>query len=266
MRIGTTTPSYSSYYQSIDKQQKAMLRIATSQRINSAADDAAALAISEGMRGQISGLNQAASNTQNSVSLLNTAEGAMNNSTDVVQRMRQLDIQASNGIYTDGDRAAMQAEMNQLSAQLDTNANNTEFNTLKTNNGSLNNFITQVGANSGQNVSLSIANTSYTALGINNDVSTQSAASSNLQSIDGGLESLTSSRAQVGAITNRLTSSGENATQSAINLQSAESTIRDSDIARQTSLFQQSNVGMYAAMMSLAKSMNAQQSTLSLLA
>jgi flagellin len=266
MRIGTTTPSYSSYYQSMDKQQKAMLRIATGQRINNAADNAASLAISESMRGQIRGLSQASGNIQDSISLLNTSEGAMRNSSDVVQRMRELNIQAANGTYTDKDRAAIQAEMNQLSAQLDSTANNTEFNTMPTNNGSLNNFYTQAGANSGQNVSFSIGNTSAAALGINTDVSTQAAAAGNLQSIDNGLDSLLSSRVQVGAITNRLTFSGENATQAATTTQSSESRLRDTDIAQQVSLFQQSSVGLYAAMMAMSKGLAAQQNSLSLLA
>lgn len=263
MRIGTTTPSYT---QSLEKQQKAMLRIATSQRINSAADNAASLAISEGLRSQIGGLNQGTRNTQDSVSLLNTSESAMSSSTDVVQRMRELNIQASNGTYTNEDRQAMQTEMNQLRSQLDANATNTEFNTLKTNNGSLNNYIAQTGANTGQNLSLSIGDTSSTALGINSDVSTQAAASSNLQSIDSSLETLASSRSQVGAITNRLTVSSDNTSQSSMNLQSAESRLRDSDIAQQISLFNQSNIGMYAAMMALSKNMSEQKGTLSLLA
>lgn len=265
MRIGTSTLAYSAYDHSLEKQQKALVRMATAQRINSAADDAAGLAIAEGMNGQISGLNQAAGNAQDTVSLLNTAAGGMSNSADLVQQMRQLNIQAANGTYTDEDRSAIQTEMNQLNAQLNTNAANTEFNTIKTNDGSLNAFTVQIGANSGQNMSFSIGSTSSNALGVSSDVSTQAAAENNLASLDNGLNSLSASQAQIGALSTTLSYSADNATQSAVHVQSAESRLRDADIGQQSGLFSQSQVGMYAAIMALSKSMHAQQGTLSLL-
>lgn len=265
MRIGSNTPP-SSYYDTIDKQQKAMLRMAIGQRINNAADDAAVVEISEAMNGQIRGYNQAVNNIYDSSGLLNTAEGSMSDSTDVVQRMRELTIQSANGTYTDEDRSAMQGEMNQLSAQLDNNATNTEFNTLKTNDGSLTNFTTQTGPNSGDTVSLSIGDTSSTGLGINHDISTQSTALSNLGSIDTGLQNLTNSRVEIGAMSNMFSASANNATQSSLNLQSTVSRMRDADIGQEMTLFNQANVGMYAAMMAMSKNMTAQKGTLSLLA
>lgn len=265
MQIGAYSSSVYNYNQSITNMQKLMLQIATSKKINSAADDAATLAISQGMLGQVNGLAQAYDNTGNAISMLNTAEGAMGDSTAVLQRMRELSIQAGNGILTDSDRASLQQEMNQLNSQLNTNANNTEFNTIKTNDGSLNNAVIQVGANTGQTTSFSIANTSADGLSLSADVSTQAAAASTLTSIDSAIQQLSTNRSQIGAVTNGLEYSREYAAQAGENLESAYSTSSDADIALTATKLSQAQIQAYVNIMTLSKTMNMQQGALSLL-
>lgn len=266
MQINASTPSLLSYSQNLASSQKAMQQLATGKKINSAADDPAVLAILSGMQGQVGGLDQASDNTRNSISLLNTAEGAMGDSSSILQDMRTLTVQAGNGTLTDGDRAAIQQQMNQLSAQLDTNARSTQFNGINTNDGSLTNFVTQTGANSGQTVTTSISDTSAAALGINNDVSTQAAATNSLGTIDNGLQQISSDRTELGAVTSSLQFSADNTNQSSINLQSAASTMGDADIAKEASLFSASSIKLYASVMVLAKQMNQQKGIISLLA
>ncbi|NMM61470.1 flagellin [Clostridium sp. P21] len=263
MQIQSYSSSY--YNQSIAGKQMAMLRIATASKLNSAADNAANLAISENLKSQGTGLDQASRNIQDSTSLLDTAEGSMGNSTDVLQRMRELTVQAGNGTLTDEDRSCIQQEMDQLKSQLDSNAKNTQFNGIYTNNGTLSNFTTQIGANSGENMSISIGNVSSDALGISTNVATQSSASDSLKSIDGAINRLSSSRSKIGAITNSLDYTMDNANQTSLNYQSANSNYTDSDIAQQISLFTQSNTKLYSSIAALSNSMQQQQSSISLL-
>jgi flagellin len=267
MQINSFSSTISSYNQSLMNGQKAMQQISSGKKINSAADDPAVLAILSQMQGQIAGLDQADSNTQQSIDLMNTAEGAMSDSTDIIQSMRDLAVQAGDGTLTDQDRSAIQQQMNQYAAQLDNNANYTQYNGINTNDGSLTNFTTQVGANSGQTTSASIGDTSSTALGIDTNVSTQAAALNSLQTIDNGLQQVSSARADIGAVTNGLETSGINTSQSSTNLQSAASGMGDADLAYQASLFSQSNIQSYVSMMILSKQMqNQKQNTISLFA
>lgn len=266
MQIGAYSSSVSCYNQSISNTQKAMLKIATAQKINSAADDSANLAISQLMQGQINGLAQAYDNTGNAVSMLNTADSAMSNSTDVMQQMRQLSVEAANGTLTDADRASIQQEMSQLQAQVDTTANNTQFNTIQTNNGTLDAVI-QTGANSGQTANISIASTTSSALGINNpDVSTQAAAENTIGSMDNALGQISSTRGQVGVLTNGLNYTGEDLSNTAVNLQVANSNYTDTDMASAITSLNQSKIQSYINMMALKTSFGQQQGTLSLLA
>jgi flagellin len=267
MQINSSSSTISSYNQSLMNGQKAMQQISSGKKINSAADDPAVLAILSQMQGQIGGLDQAYSNTQQSIALMNTAEGAMSDSTDIIQSMRDLAVQAADGTLTDQDRGAIKQQMNQYASQLNNNANYTQFNGINTNNGSLNNFITQVGANSGQTTSTSIGDTSLAALGINTNVSTQAAASSSIGTIDNGLQQISSERANIGAVTTGLEMSSNNTNQSSTNLQSAASGMGDADLAYQASLFGQSNIQSYVSMMILSKQMqNQKQNAISLLA
>lgn len=140
MRINhniTALNTYRQYNTANNAQAKSMEKLSSGQRINSAADDAAGLAISEKMRGQIRGLDQASRNAQDGVSLIQTAEGALNETTDILQRMRELSNQAANGTTTDSDRTAMQDELNQLTSEINRIGNTTEFNTQKLLNGGI---------------------------------------------------------------------------------------------------------------------------------
>lgn len=255
-----------SYYnQALQNQQMAMLRISTAQRINSAKDDAAGLAISEGLQSQYNGLDQASSNMSQSQDLLNTAEGGMSDSSDILQRMRELSLQASNGTLNDSDRADIQTEMDQLNEQLDSNANNTQFNGIYTSNGTLKNFTTQAGTNSGQTISTSIGDMSSKGLGLTDNVSTQSDAAKTLSSIDNAISNLSSSRANVGAMTNTLDYGVSNSNQDSYNAQAAYSNYQDADISSELTSYNQAAVQEYASMMAMSMQMQNNQSKLSIL-
>lgn len=267
MQIGAYKTSYytNSLNTAVQKQQKAMLTMATGQRVNKAADDAAAMAIAQGMQGQISGLNQAQRNAQDSASMLNVAEGGMNSSAAVMQRMRELTVQASNGTLTDEDRSSIQMEMNQLNAQLNSNAANTQYNGINTNDGTLGGMVSQIGANAGQSMSTSVGNTAASALGINTDVSTQAAAETSLKSVDNGINGLSSIRSTVGTAINGLQRSSDVAASSSSNLQAAQSGYTDQDIAKASTLFASTGAGLYANIMNLSKLQQQQQGMMSLL-
>lgn len=265
MQIGSLMQSNSYYNRSVSSQQMAALRISTGQKINSAKDDAASLAISESLRSQFTGLDQAANNMGDSKDLLNVSEGAMGDSSDITQRMRTLTLQASNGTLTDSDRSNIQIEMTQLKGQIDSNANNTHYNGIYTNNGTLTNFTTQTGANSGQTSSMSIRNMSSSALGITGDVSTQAAASNNLNSLDNAIDTISSARGDIGAMNNRFDYAIQNATQTSYNEQAAYSIYRDTDVSSEISAYKQASVQTYANMMAMSSQMQTQQNTLSLL-
>lgn len=267
MQINSFSTSVSSYNQNLTNSQKAAQQIATGKKINSAADDPAVLAIISGMQGQISGSDQAYRNTQDSISLLNTADGAASNSSDVIQSMRTLSVQAANGTLTDTDRSIIQQQMNQYSAQLDSIAQNAQFNTIYTSDGTLGNFVTQVGANSGQTAAMTIGNISAAALGMNVDVATQASASSSIEAADSALQGVSTLQGNIGAVTNGLQASGRNVSQSSTNLKAAASSLGDSDIASQSTLFNQSKIQSYVSMMLLTQQMqNQRQGTISLLA
>lgn len=139
-----------------DQQQSAMEKLSSGLRINKAGDDAAGLAISEKMRGQINGLDQASRNAQDGISMIQTAEGALDESHSILQRMRELSVQSANDTNVDADREELQNEVDQLSKELDRIADNTEFNTQNLLNGDFEGKTFQIGANEGQNLELSI--------------------------------------------------------------------------------------------------------------
>jgi len=149
---------------------KSMERLSSGMRINRAGDDAAGLAISEKMRGQIRGLKQAARNAQDGISLIQTAEGALNETHSILQRMRELATQAATDTYTLTDRKEIQKEINQLLDEIDRIGNQTEFNTQKLLNGDYANKLIHIGANMGQNMEITVDDMRTTALGAGNAV------------------------------------------------------------------------------------------------
>lgn len=212
---------------------KAMEQLSTGLRINRAADDPAGLAISERMRAQIRGLNQAQRNALDGISLLQVAEGALNESHAILQRMRELAVQAANDTYSDSDRAFIQMEIDQLREELTRIGVTTEFNTMPLLDGSFTDKKIQVGANSGQHIEVNIGDMRADALGVGSGLSVLTHADANaaIATIDEAITTVSFQRATLGAMQNRLGHTINNLATMAENLQAAESRIRDVDIA-----------------------------------
>lgn len=233
-----------------NEQKLAMIKLSTAQRINSAADDAAGLAISEKMRAQIDGENVAVRNMRDSQSLMQTADGALNSTHSVLQRMRELSVQANNGLLTESDRAAIQQEFTQLRDTIDSIGKNTQFNTKNLLDGSFQNSNTTTNAN-GESLTSSISSALAGKLGdvqsglSLNDVNLQTNPKDALKIIDGAISQISDSRSSIGATTNRLDYSIQNSENKHYNMQASESRIRDADMAQEfmnlnrANLFQQ---------------------------
>lgn len=228
--------------------QSSIEKLSSGQRINKASDDAAGLAISEKLRAQIRGLNQANKNTENAVSFIQVTSGYLQETTDILQRIRELAVQSSNGLYSSEDRLQIQVEVSQLVAEVDRIASSAQFNGLNMLTGRYaDNEIGEkmtfhVGANVDQSISVNIASATAGALGlkgedqnggIGNLVSVEDAESSNmtLATIDNALKIVNSQRANLGAIQNRMETAAKGIAIAAENLTSAESIIRDEDMA-----------------------------------
>lgn len=209
-------------------------RIATGNRINSAADDASGLAISEKALSQATGLQVAAKNTQDTVGVLHIADGALDSTHSMLQRMRELATQASNGIYTDSDRKMLQTEFDQLKEQITKVGNDTNYNTHKLLDGSME-LVTHVGANEGQNKTIAIGDMRADALGLSSlSISTADGAGKALSQLDKAISTVSDQRAAIGAETNSLEHAYNNLTNGDINQQAARSRIQDADIAKES--------------------------------
>jgi len=247
---------------------KSLEKLSSGMRINRAGDDAAGLAISEKMRGQIRGLNQAQRNAQDGISLIQTAEGALNEVHSILQRMRELAVQAANDTNTQDDRNALQLEVDQLIKEIDRIANNTEFNTLKIVSGSFESasLIFHVGANSSQTIELTISAVNASAVGVSGvNISSQTGADAAISTIDNGIKYVSELRAKLGAYQNRLEHTINNLGTSAENLTAAESRIRDVDMAKEMMVFTKNNILMQAATAMLAQANQLPQAVLQLL-
>ena len=247
---------------------KSMERLSSGLRINRASDDAAGLAISEKLRGQVKGLNQAVRNAQDGISFIQTAEGALNETHSILQRMRELAVQGANDTLTDQDRDAIQQEINSLLAEVDRIANTTEFNTKKLLNGDAAttalNF--QIGANTGQSIAVTIATATTAALTINGiSVGSHSLANQAIASLDNAIKAISESRAKLGAIQNRLEHTITNLGVAAENLAASESRIRDADMAQEMVTFTKLQILQQAGTAMLAQANLAPQSVLALL-
>ncbi len=213
-----------------------MQRLSSGYRINGAADDAAGLAISEKLRAQTRGLNQAARNAQDGVSVLQTAEAAMGETGTLLQRMRELAVQGANDTLTSSDRANVQMEMDQLLQEVDRFASTTEFNTNKLLSGSYatNSMTLQVGANQAQVIAFTITTTTAASLGVSGiAVSSQASANAAIASLDAAINSISTERAKMGSLQNRLQRTISNLNSQAEALTSSESRIRDADVAKE---------------------------------
>lgn len=252
-------------------QAKSTEKLSSGYKINRAADDAAGLSISEKMRSQIRGLNKASSNAQDGVSLVQTAEGALNETHSILQRMNELATQAANGTNTSVDRSAIRAELDQLTSEIDRIQSTTQFNTMNlldgTFSGATNQMKLQVGALSGQSIDFSIANMCATKIGLKKtlSVSTFTKAGSYMKSVQDAIEVVSKQRSAMGAIQNRLEHTIANLDTTSENTQSAESRIRDTDMASEMVEYSKNNILAQAGQSMLAQSNQSTQGVLSLL-
>lgn len=252
--------------------QKSIEKLSSGLRINKAGDDAAGLAISEKMRGQIRGLNQASRNAQDGISLIQTVEGAMSETQAILQRMRELAVQASNDTNVTVDRLAIKEELSSLRSEIDRIANNTEFNQQKL----IGTAFTasaiklQVGANSGQNIEVIFTNMQASATQIDIgtadlEVSVQSTADALIGIVNSAITNVSTQRSKLGAIQNRLEHTIKNLDTASENLQAAESRVRDVDMAKEMMEFTKQNILQQAATAMLAQANQAPQGVLQLL-
>lgn len=251
---------------------KSTEKLSSGYRINRAADDAAGLAISEKMRAQVRGLNRASDNAQDGISLIQTAEGAMDQQHAILQRARELVVQAGNtGVLDDGttsgsgddDFQKIQDELDELQKEFARINDQTEFNKKKLLDGSYKDQYLQVGANDNQGISVTINKTTWTAP----DVTGGAGKGSTLlkENIDKAIKSVTTERSKLGAVQNRLEYTVKVDDNTAENMQAAESRIRDTDMADEMTRFSKESILQQAATSMLAQANQANQGVLSLL-
>jgi len=241
---------------------KSMERLSSGYRINRAADDAAGLAISEKMRGQINGLAQAQRNTQDGISLVQTAEGSLNEVHSMLQRVRELAVEYKNDTYSASNRTAIQSEVNQLASEIERIGASASFNGICLLNTSTT-VSFQVGSNDGETISVamvslgSVVGSSYFSL--------SATSSTDLSEIDAAIDAVSNQRSTLGAVQNRLEHSMSNAAVYQENLVASESRIRDVDMAEETVTLTKNQILSQAGTAMLAQANQAGQGVLSLL-
>jgi flagellin len=247
---------------SSDKVGKAMEKLSSGYRINRAADDAAGLTISEKLRGQIGGLNQAGRNTGDAVSLVQTAEGALNEVHSMLQRVRELAVQYKNGTLSTNDQTAIQSEVNQLKDEIERIGTDTEFNNIKLLNAS-STVSFQVGAADGQTIT--VATISIGAQVASAVFALGTSTNSDIAEIDTAINNVSAARATFGAVQNRLEHTAANLASYQENLTASESRIRDADMATEMVQFSKLQILQQAGTSMLAQANQAPQGVLSLL-
>lgn len=253
-------------------QQKSTEKLSSGYRINRAGDDAAGLSISEKMRSQIRGLNKASNNAENGISLIQTAEGALNEVHAILQRMNELATQGANDVNTSVDRAAINKEITSLSEELSRIESTTQFNDMNILNGDFEDKLLQVGAKNDQTIEVDIkalsslaTNTmSTTGLGLA-DTSTNAKFGAAMTKIQDDIKAVSSLRSDLGAIQNRLEHTIANLDTTAENTQAAESLIRDVDMAAEMVEFSKNNILSQAGQAMLAQANQLNQGVLTLL-
>ncbi len=244
---------------------RSLEQLASGLRINRARDDAAGLAIAEGFNSVVRGTRVAQRNAQDGVSLVQTAEGALSESTNILQRIRELAVQSANGTMTTANRAALQSEVTQLLEQIDDIATDTEFNGLRVLSAAQT-LTLQAGPQSGQTLQLVLSGAKASDLGVSAlSVSTMAAAVSALSTLDTAINSVSSLRATLGAIQNRLEFTINTLAIQEENSAAAESAIRDADIARVTTDFTRNQILVSAGTSVLAQANLVPQTALTLL-
>jgi flagellin len=268
--------------QTSEANTKNMEKLSSGMRINHAGDDASGLAVSEKMRSQVRGLNQAATNAQNGISFLQATEGYLQETTDILQRIRELSVQSSNGIYTQEDRMQIQVEVSQLVAEVDRIASQAQFNGMNMLTGRFaretgENTVTgsmwlHIGANMDQRSRVYIGTMTAKAVGVRNvgdesimSLSTPDNANRAIGTLDEALKKINKQRADLGAYQNRLTYTVKGLGIGAENLQAAESRIRDTDMATEMVEYTKNQILSQSGTAMLAQANQSTQSVLSLL-
>ena len=263
-------------------QQKNMEKLSSGMKINRAGDDASGLAVSEKMRSQIRGLNQASTNAKNGISFIQTTEGYLQETEDIIQRIRELAVQSSNGIYTDEDRMQIQVEVSSLIAEVDRIASCAQFNGMNMLTGRFarptgENNVTasmwlHIGANMDQRTQVYIGTMSAAALGLRNvgteeimTLGTPDEANRAIGTLDEAIKKINKQRADLGAYQNRLEKTVVGLDIGAENLQASESRIRDTDMAKEMVDFTKNNILSQAGTAMLAQANQSSQNVLALL-
>ena len=251
--------------------QKSTEKLSSGYKINRAADDAAGLSISEKMRNQIRGLNKASDNAQDGISLVQTAEGALNEVHSMLQRMSELSVQAANGTNDTTDRSSINDEVQQLKTEIQRVGSTTQFNKMNILDGTFSaraNKLLQVGANANQTIQIDIdALQSVVGSSLKTDLKTETAtnAQSAITVVQSSIEKLSKLRSKLGAVQNRLEHTVANLDNISENTQSSESRIRDTDMAEEMVQYSKNNILQQAGQSMLAQANQANQGVLSLL-
>ena len=251
-------------------QAKSTEKLSSGFRINRAGDDAAGLAISEKMRSQVRGLDRASTNAQDGISVVQTAEGALNEVHSILQRMNELATQAANDTNTSVDRSQIQLEIDQLGSEIDRIASTTQFNTMDLLDGSFTKKNLQVGSLAGQKIELNIKAMDASGLSLGKaggslKVNSFSAAGAAMTKIQAAIDKVSTQRAQLGAVQNRLEHTIANLDTSSENTSAAESRIRDTDMAKEMVTYSKNNILAQAGQSMLAQANQSTQGVLSLL-
>jgi flagellin len=266
LRINSNVEAFNAHRQlamTSDKAAKSMERLSSGFRINRAADDAAGLAISEKLRGQIRGLSQAQRNAQDGVSLVQTAEGSLNEVHSMLQRVRELAVQYQNGTLSTSDKAAITAEAKQLSQEIERIGTSADFNGIKLLDGSQTTISFQVGANDADTIAVTTASLGSKIGGTVGDLDVTSSTA--IAGIDAAIEAVSSLRGSFGAVQNRLEHTLNNLATYQENLTASESRIRDVDMASEMVEFSKNQILQQAGTSMLAQANQAPQAVLSLL-
>lgn len=259
--------------------QSSIEKLSSGQRINNASDDAAGLAISEKMRSQIRGLNQASRNVQDGVSFIQVASGYLQETTDILQRIRELAVQSANGIFSDEDRAQVAVEVSQLVAEVDRIASSAQFNGMNLLTGRFSRdsdtvMQFQIGANVDQNIRAYIGTMTATALGLKGiqgeeaniiSIGSPEEANQTISTIDEALKNVNKQRADLGAYQNRMEMAQKGINIAAENTQAAESRIRDTDMASEMVEYTKNQILSQVSSALLAQSNSQSSNVLALL-
>lgn len=250
----------------VGNQAKATEKLSSGYKVNRAGDDAAGLTISEKMRSQIRGLNKASTNAEDGISAIQTAEGALNEAHEILQRMNELATQAANDTNTSSDRTAIKKEVDALTSELNRISSTTQFNTMNLLDGTFTGKNLQVGALNGQTIAISIGSMSAATLDVDSlEVDDNTNAGQSMSKIQAAISKVSTQRSALGALQNRLEHTVKNLDTTAENTQAAESRIRDTDMANQMVEYSKNSILQQAGQSMLAQANSANQGVLSLL-